>query len=612
MRFSLLLLLLFFLISSQIQGQTKPENKEPRILILLDGSSSMLQDWAQNQSRFKAASDIILTLIDSIYKVNNQVEFALRVYGHQRPAQDNYCYDTKLEVMFSKDNYTQMQLRLADLHPYGVTPIAYSLQQAAEQDMLSEDRYNYSLVLITDGGESCGGNICDVVKKLLDKKISFKPYILSLVDYAPLKEQYNCLGKYLLVAGEKDIKPTVGTIVDAYRNSFILQKIDKKLLQTTVAKAPSILKTDIPKFKVATEEPEKIEKPKQVEKPPVVEPVVKPAAPAHDLTDRTVEDHPKEYIGHIAVVTPRWLLPIRFATRSFKKVDLVKPIITKPEEPIVAAPPKPVIKKQAIEPPAAPAQSLKFDIKHEDAKETTLEIYFTDGHGTFYQATPQMILQDMQTGKEIKKFYRTVDASGNPDPLQLPAGHYNLASVKGNRIWKNIEIQPNSKNKITLTIGNVTLKFAYEDNPEEPVKEYTAQVKKNFEAGPVVTQPCFEEREYSPGNYHIIINTTPPSHRSLDLDFDAEYSVRILRPGWVHFTNTEAYGKINLYYELGDRFVTFKHPLVITGDPSQQKLKLERGRYRVGYNKYPGKPMLQETIKEFIVLSNSTTDVQLD
>ena len=102
-RFLIILILLFFIpfpgllkVSAQVQ--------QSRILILLDGSSSMINKWDGDLTRFKAAGDIILKLIDSVYKVNKDVEFSLRVYGHQHTVSENDCHDTRNEVMFSKDN----------------------------------------------------------------------------------------------------------------------------------------------------------------------------------------------------------------------------------------------------------------------------------------------------------------------------------------------------------------------------------------------------------------------------------------------------------------------------------------------------------------------------
>lgn len=203
--------------------------KGNRILIILDGSSSMLEQWDKDHSRFNTASSIVLRLMDSIYQFNDEVEFGLRVYGHQHAAQDNDCYDSKLEVMFSKDNKTQMQLRLESLKPAGISPIAYSLKQAAEQDLISANQYNYSIILITDGGESCNANICDVVQQLLTEKIAFKPYVISLVNYKPLLNQYACFGDYLPAFDQAAIAVTIDEIMNDYKKHFLPStKLKKK------------------------------------------------------------------------------------------------------------------------------------------------------------------------------------------------------------------------------------------------------------------------------------------------------------------------------------------------------------------------------------------------
>lgn len=608
--------------------------KQPRILILLDGSSSMLQPWSEGNIRFRAASKIITTLIDSVYKVNKDVEFGLRVYGHQHPAQENDCYDTKLEVMFSKDNLAQMELRLEALHPAGVTPIAYSLKTAAENDLLDPEHYVYSLVLITDGGESCGGNICDVVQQLLSKKIEFKPYILSLVDYAPLKEEYKCLGNYLLVNSEKEIKPTVGTIVGAYRNMLTMRTISRQQIQEAVTKAPSVLKIDIPKFRVNTpvqeEKPEPVavpeskpEKPKPYEKPPIIQPNIKTTTPTYDLTDRTVPQLPKEAIDRMPSLTKMQRMPVVFTTGIFKPITATKPKLPEPEKEVVTAPP-PAIKPQPIvqKPIAAKPKpnsdtekpkELKYDVQREDSKETTLELLFTDGKGHFYQTSPEILLTDPKTGKQVQRFFRTVDASGNPDPQHIPVGKYDLAITKSRVTAHGIEVKPNQKNKYLIYVSKGSLRFRYEDDPNEkqPVTEYAARVKKLFEPGPIVKQMCSQELEYDPGNYHISVNTLPRIERNVDLDFGVLVTIDIERPGYVQFTNTNAMGKVKLYYELGDEFVNF-YEININGNLPEQKLELQRGKYRAVYPKHAGVAYSNETVKEFLVKSKQTVDVELD
>lgn len=633
MRFPVLAIV-FLLFSLQVSAQQYTEAKQPRILLLLDGSSSMLEPWSNNDSRFKAAESIITKLIDSIYKVNDQVEFAMRVYGHQHPAQENNCYDTKLEVMFSKDNLTQMQLRLEALHPAGVTPIAFSLQEAAENDMIDPQRYSYSLILITDGGESCGGNICDVVKKLLEKKINFKPYILSLVDYGPLKQQYACLGEYLLVTRDNDIPAAVGTIVDGYRNLITMKNIDKKLLQAAIVNTPSILKVDIPKFKIETEveaPPAKpIPKPLPPSKPQQVTPIVKEPAKTQDLTNRTNESSPvilpKENIASLGMLSKIKVFPLRYSTPSFQPVQMLvislpvipsdpKPVITPPppkpiavvaDKPKVVVPEKP---KPAEQPKLTEA---KYIAEREQAVETTFELFFTDeNRKQFYHTNPQIILLDSKTGKEVLKFWREVDIAGNPKPQKLPVGNYDLMVKGKGKVWRNVEIRPSNKNKYYLVVNKASLRFEYEGEPNSPVKEYYARVKRNFEAVPVVKQLCTEELEYEPGNYHIEISTIPKEQKSTDLDFDTETIIRLQRPGYVQFTNTSPFGKVNLYYELGDQFVRF-YNMNINGNPNEQRTELQRGRYRVGYNNHPGTINAKETLKEFIIRTGVVTEVELN
>ena len=228
-RFFLLIALAVMLPISIIWGQNNTFI-QPRILFLVDGSSSMLESWQANQIRFKAAGKIIDQIVDSIHKVNPNVEFGLRVYGHQHTAQENNCFDTKLEVPFGKSNATQLFLRMNSLKPLGVSPIAYSLKEAAENDLINTSNYNYSLILITDGGESCNGNICEVVKLLLEKKIKFQPYIIGLINYQPLELQYACLGTYLKVTNDAEATLATHTILQAYKPKFLVPE-----LKTTTA-----------------------------------------------------------------------------------------------------------------------------------------------------------------------------------------------------------------------------------------------------------------------------------------------------------------------------------------------------------------------------------------
>src|ERR1700760_4926466 len=95
-----LVLLLCIFCDYSTFAQRQGELTQSRILILLDESSSMIQTWPSGKPKYKAADELIVKLMDSIYAVNNQIEFSLRVFGHQHTVEENNCYDTKNEVAF--------------------------------------------------------------------------------------------------------------------------------------------------------------------------------------------------------------------------------------------------------------------------------------------------------------------------------------------------------------------------------------------------------------------------------------------------------------------------------------------------------------------------------
>jgi hypothetical protein len=603
-------LLLFLIVSLNTFAQlpSTPDGvKQPRILLLLDGSSSMLARYNDRLSRFGAAGKIVETLIDSIYRVNNQVEFGLRVYGHQHPAQENDCTDTRREVMYSKNNYTQMSLRIASLHPSGVSPIAYSLHEAATNDLEDEVRNAYSIILITDGGESCNGNICEVVSTLIARKIFFKPYILSLVDDPMLRSQYACLGNFLAVAKETDIVPAVSSIVAAYRPLLSMPII-------TATKPPE-KKPDLTNITIPAWIPERSTinalpvTRRQTETAPQHSTPVLRTASKPEVTMPKIEPEPEP-----VVVAP----PPAITPPVVVKKDTVLPVVKPPvrdtarTSTVLKEMPKPTpvaTKPIAPKPAENKPRPVTFTTSAEDATETSVQIFFTDGHGKFYKSTPRMQLTDPKSGAVAKQFYRTTDGMGTPDAQQVPAGTYNLmVQGRANTLMKNVVIQPNKRNKVLATVSNGSLAFKYDGADKRPVAEFTAVVNILFEPGPTVKQPCTAELEYTPGNYHIEINTLPVMKANVDIDFGNTSVINIRQPGFVHFLNRNQLGRVTLYYQLGDRFDRF-YSFDITGNPDGQKVRLQPGPYEVHWLK--AGPGGGEVVQRFQIKSNSVTEIDL-
>lgn len=180
-----------YVYGQEVNQQALPE--KTRILFVLDGSGSMNANWGENQSRMDIAKGILTRLVDSL-RVNPKLELALRVYGHRYSRQANNCNDSQLEVPFAANNHNAIINEIKDITPRGVTPITYSLLQAAN-DFPRGAGYRNILILITDGVESCGGDPCQASIELQKKGVFLRPFIIGLG--VPGGKALDCVGSFI-------------------------------------------------------------------------------------------------------------------------------------------------------------------------------------------------------------------------------------------------------------------------------------------------------------------------------------------------------------------------------------------------------------------------------
>ena len=134
--------------------------------ILVDASRSM---WGQidGVSKMAIAKDI---LHDASSRLPEDLDLALRAYGDGSDSTENNCTDSSLLVPFGLSNRAPVHTSINDLKPRGQTPIAYALRQAAKDFAhLQSER---TLVLVTDGIESCGGDPVAAARELRDQGIT--------------------------------------------------------------------------------------------------------------------------------------------------------------------------------------------------------------------------------------------------------------------------------------------------------------------------------------------------------------------------------------------------------------------------------------------------------
>ena len=164
-----------------------------RILFLLDGSGSMLGKWGRTL-KIDAAKELLADMVDSL-RTNQNLELALRIYGHRYQRESQNCQDTKLEVPFGRNNHNAVIERLGAIKPKGTTPIAYSLEKATD-DFPKDSDFRNIIILITDGIESCDGDPCSVSMRLQRNRIFLRPFVIGLGMTPEYRDDFECLGQY--------------------------------------------------------------------------------------------------------------------------------------------------------------------------------------------------------------------------------------------------------------------------------------------------------------------------------------------------------------------------------------------------------------------------------
>lgn len=214
-----ILLAFFFCHRLQAQPKTVSEPKPlNRILIIYDASNSMNARW-QSASKMSISKKLVADIIDSLATVEN-VQMALRVYGHQSQYPPLDCGDSKLVVPFAEGNGKRIAQVIRSLRPKGATPIAYSLREAAK-DFPPCTHCRNLIILITDGIEECGEDPCEASAFLQEKGIALRPFIIGIGE--DFSHDFGCVGEYFDASDEEDFVRAFEVVISQALNSTTAQ-----------------------------------------------------------------------------------------------------------------------------------------------------------------------------------------------------------------------------------------------------------------------------------------------------------------------------------------------------------------------------------------------------
>ncbi|ESX83591.1 VWA domain-containing protein [Mesorhizobium sp. LSHC412B00] len=182
-----------------------------RVIIILDASGSM---WAQidGKPKLEIARESLRTVLQS---VPGDDEIGLMAYGHREKGS---CDDIELIVPPQAGSASAISAAADSLKFLGKTPLTAAVKQAAEALKYTEGKA--TVVLITDGLETCEGDPCALGKELEASGVDFTVDVVGFGLTADEGKQIACLadntgGKYIQASDEKALQEALVETVAA-------------------------------------------------------------------------------------------------------------------------------------------------------------------------------------------------------------------------------------------------------------------------------------------------------------------------------------------------------------------------------------------------------------
>ena len=191
--------------------------------LILDASNSM---WGQikGESKISIAKEVLIQIIDGLPE---EMNVGLRVYGHRYKVKDERaCQDTELIVPIGPLQKDQLIQTIEKITPKGKTPLVYSILQSP-QDFIN--LRGGTVVLISDGIESCEGDIKSIAPKLKESDMELTVNIIGFgIKEEEARKQLETIAKSTggIYLDAKDSQELLSSLQQALKIEYIL--IDEK------------------------------------------------------------------------------------------------------------------------------------------------------------------------------------------------------------------------------------------------------------------------------------------------------------------------------------------------------------------------------------------------
>ena len=210
------------------RGGTTPNiDENERVLFILDFSNSM-SEYLDGRRKVDLMID---TMRKILTEISPNISVGLRVYGHRTGFTPfEACRASSLISPINPENGFNIQNRLSEIKPRGMTPITYSLKQAVKNDFLGFTGKKH-IILLTDGGENCDESPCKYVMELVQirKDVTIDVIAFNIDDEDDLA-QLECTS--MVTSGKFYNAQTAAELARSLNNSISgLKEVEAKIIK---------------------------------------------------------------------------------------------------------------------------------------------------------------------------------------------------------------------------------------------------------------------------------------------------------------------------------------------------------------------------------------------
>lgn len=213
-------------------------NSDGNFFFILDASGSMWQKTSEDY-KITTAKTMMKRLVD---QMPDNAQVGLVAYGHRSKTD---CNDIEVLSSLQKLDRTALKQKLDAINPVGKTPIANSINETIK--ILETTKTKATIVLISDGLETCEGDACALVRAAREKGIIITLHVIGLALEEKDLSTLECIaqaggGQYFPAQNSSELLDALNKSVETppINGGFLSVKVtlDQKLIDATIKAYP--------------------------------------------------------------------------------------------------------------------------------------------------------------------------------------------------------------------------------------------------------------------------------------------------------------------------------------------------------------------------------------